>query len=490
MDFVLKANEMRAADIYSSEVLNINTYTLMLNAASALVCEAEKLIEYDKSKKILILCGKGNNGGDGIAALDILIKKGYTVECVAVFGKNFSGAALTAYENCDKRLVFDYSDEIFRSVKDSDLIIDCIFGTGFNGVLKSETAKLISTINLSHAKKISCDVPSGCSCDDGKVFTVAVKADVTVTFAAYKPCFFLYPACDYCGQVIVSDINLPNKSIDFQNPQITLIKDSLIRKLIKSRPENSHKGTFGKVQLVCGSKMMTGAAVLAAKGALRSGVGLVYIESGSYVRKRLQTQLSEPVYVKKKRKTKAGAYVIGCGLGKRSKRLKKLIKQEKSMVVDADALSYLAKHPRIIKKKHCEIILTPHPLELARLCNTTVDIVESDRIKAALVSASDFNSTVVLKGHYTIIATPNGEVYINTTGNSGLAKGGSGDVLSGLIGSLLAQGYSTKESAILGVYLHGKAADNLKIKISEAGMLPSDIPEEIGVLLKNYEVNS
>ncbi len=488
MNFVLKANEMRAADVYAAEVLKIDTYTLMLNAANALVCEAENLVNNDKSKKIIILCGKGNNGGDGIAAFDILIKKGYNAECFTVFGKDFNGAALTAYENCDKSLIIDYNENLLQHIKESDLIIDCILGTGFNGVLKAETAKLISAVNLSNAKKLCCDIPSGCSCDDGKVLTVSVKADVTVTFAAYKPCFFLYPACSYCGKVVVADINLPDMAIKAQNPQITFIDECLVKSIIKPRPENSHKGTFGGVQLVCGSKMMTGAAILAAKGALRSGVGLVYIESGKYVRKRLQTQLSEPVFVKKKRKTKATSYVIGCGLGKRSKRLKKLMKQDKPMVVDADALSYWAKHPRIIKKKHCETILTPHPLELARLCNTSVDVVESDRIKSALTASLDFKSTVVLKGHYTVIATADGKVFINTTGNSGLAKGGSGDVLSGMIGSFLAQGYSAAESAILGAYLHGKAADYLKLNNSEFGMLPSDIPEAVGVLLKDYEV--
>jgi len=489
MEFVLKATEMKAADKYAADVLNIDTYTLMLNAAEALVSEAERLIDFDKNKKILVLCGKGNNGGDGIAAWNLLKQKGYNTDCIAVFGKDFGGAALTAYENCDKRLILDYSEDSIQAIRDSDLIIDCILGTGFDGMLKADTAKLISVINLSHAKKLSCDIPSGCSCDDGKVLTVAVKADVTVTFAAYKPCFFLYPACDFCGKIIVADIGLPIEAVEKQNPRILLINESVIHNILNPRSQNSHKGIFGGVQLVCGSKMMTGAAVLAAKGALRSGVGLVYIESGRYVRKRLQTQLSEPVYVKKKKKTKAVSYVIGCGLGKRSKRLKKLLKQNKSIVVDADALSYLSKYPNIIKEKQCETILTPHPLELARLCNTTVDIVESDRIKAALTAAADFDSTVVLKGHYTVIATSKGDVFINTTGNSGLAKGGSGDVLAGMIGSFLAQGYSPKDSSALGVYLHGKASEFLKTKTSEFGMIPSDIPEAVGILLKNYEIS-
>lgn len=487
MDFVLRAAEMRAADTYAAETVGIDSFQLMLNAAEALANEAEKMIDFDKNKKIIIFCGKGNNGGDGFAAADFLHKKGYKVNVLTVFGRDYINDAKKAYDKCNKDLIFEYNDELTQKIKEADLIIDCIFGTGFNGALKPETAKLITIINSADTKRLCCDIPSGCSCDDGQVLTAAVKADKTVTFAAYKPCFFLYPANEYCGETVVADIGLPEEAITAQNPNIILLTEEKIEGIISKRPQHSHKGTFGGVQLVCGSKRMTGAAVLAAKGALRSGVGLVYIESGRYVRKRLQTQLSEPVYVKKKKKTKCTAYVVGCGAGKRAKRVKKLLKFTKPLVIDADSISYLSKHPGIMKKKHCKTILTPHPLELARLCSTTINAVETDRIKAASVAASEFKSVVILKGNNTLIATPQGNIFINTTGNSGLAKGGSGDVLAGIIGSFLAQGYEPEESALIGVYLHGKAADILKETTSEYGMLPSDLPETVGKLLKKYE---
>lgn len=487
MNFILRAEEMRAADKYASETLGIDSFQLMFNAAEALSTEAEKMIDFDKNKIIIIFCGKGNNGGDGLVTADILSKKSYKVHVYTIFGQEFINDAKKAYDSCDKSIISEYSDDCISTIKEADLIIDCIFGTGFNGALKPETAKLITIINSTEAKRLSCDIPSGCSCNDGTVITAAVKAHKTVTFATYKPCFFLYPSSEYCGETIVADINLPITAITEQSPNIKLLTETDIENIIVKRPQHSHKGTFGGVQLVCGSKRMTGAAVLAAKGALRSGVGLVYIESGRYVRKRLQTQLSEPVYVKKKKKTKSTAYIVGCGLGKKGKRVKRLLKFKKPLVIDADSISYLGKHPNIMKKKHCETILTPHPLELARLCNTTINNVENDRIKAATVAAHEFNSVVVLKGKNSIIATPQGDVFINTTGNSGLSKGGSGDVLSGVIGSFLAQGYSTTESSLIGVYLHGKAADTLKESTSEYGMLPSDLPETIGKLLKKYE---
>ena len=487
MSYILKAAEMRAADKYAAETIGIDSYELMVNAANSLFSEAETMVDFCKEKNILIFCGKGNNGGDGFVAAEFLYKKGYNVKVIILFGRDFENDAKKAYENCIKEIIFDYSEDFISDIKNASLIIDFIFGTGFNGVLKPDIAKLITLINSSSAKKLCCDLPSGCSCDDGKVLTVAVKADKTVTFAAYKPCMFLYPASEYCGEVIVSDIHLPIEAIQSQRPKIRLITESLISEYLQSRPQHSHKGTFGGLQLVCGSKKMTGAAVLAAKGALRSGVGLVYVESGRYVRKILQAQLSEAVYVKKKKKTRNTAYVVGCGSSKQAKRVKKIIRGNKPTLIDADSLTYLSKHSNIIKKKHCETVLTPHPLELARLCGIQLNVIESDRIKAATFAAKEFNSTVVLKGEYTIIASTDGDVFINPTGNSGLAKGGSGDVLAGIIGSFLAQGYSTVESSVIGVYLHGKAADELKEDFSEYGILPSDLPIEVAKLLKNYE---
>ncbi len=487
MNFILRASEMRAADKYAAETIGMDSFQLMLNAANALSDEAEKMINFDKNKKIIIFCGKGNNGGDGLVSAEILNTKGYSVKALTVFGQDYIGDAKKAFDKCSRSIISEYTEAENLEIKSADLIIDCIFGTGFNGNLNPETARLIAVINSSEAKKLCCDIPSGCSCDDGKVNTTAVIADKTVTFAAYKPCFFLYPAKEYCGEAVVADINLPTKAISTQNPNIYLLTNDHIKQMIQKRPQYSHKGTFGGVQLICGSKKMTGAAVLAAKGALRSGVGLVYVESGRYLRKCLQSQLSEPVYVKKKQKTKCTAYVIGCGSGKNAKRVKNLLKTTKPLVIDADAISYLSKHKNIIKKKHCETILTPHPLELARLHNTTVKEIESDRIKATSYAATEFDSVIVLKGNNTVIATPQGKIFINTTGNSGLAKGGSGDVLSGIIGAFLAQGYTPENSALIGVFLHGKAADILKAETSEYGMLPSDIPEIIGKILKQYE---
>ncbi|PWM47476.1 MAG: NAD(P)H-hydrate dehydratase [Clostridiales bacterium] len=260
--------------------------------------------------------------------------------------------------------------------------------------------------------------------------------------------------------------------------------------LIRPRQQNSHKGTFGSVELFCGSRKMTGAAVLCAKAALRSGVGLVYMPLPYAVRKIIQHHLCEPVFNKAKNPT---AIVVGCGLTvRRAKILKKLKKMNLPIVVDADAVTYLSRHMNILEQGGNEkLVLTPHPLEFARLLSggtkgdisTFVPKTEEDRKSTARDFAVKYGLTLVLKGHRTIVATKDGETYVNSTGNSGLAKGGSGDVLAGLLGGLLAQGYSAHDAAILAVWLHGKASEN--IGLSQSAVLPSDICVEIGNMIND-----
>jgi NAD(P)H-hydrate epimerase len=260
-----------------------------------------------------------------------------------------------------------------------------------------------------------------------------------------------------------------------------------VKSLIKPRPENSHKGTFGTLQLFCGSKNMTGAPYLAACGALRCGTGLLYISAKGKLKRILQAKLAEPVFCKMRISPRSTAFVAGCGLGKKAKYVKKILSQSKPAVIDADAINYLAKHKKLLIKKRCEAILTPHVAEMSRLTGKDADMIESDREACAAMAAAQFNCTVVLKGHETVIALPSGETFINTTGNSGLSKGGSGDVLAGMAGAFLAQGYSTRDAAIISVWLHGMAADNLKKNVSKHGLLPSEIPLEAAKILSEFE---
>ncbi len=263
--------------------------------------------------------------------------------------------------------------------------------------------------------------------------------------------------------------------------------ENIIKELIKKRPQDSHKGMFGTLQFFCGSKNMTGAPYLAVSGALRCGVGLVYVSAKGRLKKTLQTRLSEPVFCGMRISGRATAFVAGCGSGKNARFVKKILKQSRPAVIDADAINYLSVRKKLLSTKKCEIVLTPHVMELSRLTGNDAGYISANREKCAAEAAAEFGATVVLKGHETVIAEPSGRIYVNTTGNSGLSKGGSGDVLAGMIGSFLAQGYSPQDAAVISVWLHGKAADRLAVRISEHGLLPSEIPSEAASILRNFE---
>ncbi|MBQ6052849.1 MAG: NAD(P)H-hydrate dehydratase [Clostridia bacterium] len=265
------------------------------------------------------------------------------------------------------------------------------------------------------------------------------------------------------------------------------ITDDTVKAIIKKRPENSHKGTFGTLQLFCGSKNMSGAPYLAASGALRCGVGLLYVSAKGKLRRVLQSRLAEPVFCKLKISPRATAFVVGCGSGKNAKHVKKVLSQSKPAVIDADAITWLSKHKKYLIKKRCETVLTPHEAEMSRLTGKDVSFISQNRELCAAEAAKEFCSVILLKGHETVIALPSGEILINTTGNSGLAKGGSGDVLAGMIGSFLAQGYSAKDAATAAVWIHGKAADILASDVSKHGILPSEIPFAAARLLARFE---
>ncbi len=265
------------------------------------------------------------------------------------------------------------------------------------------------------------------------------------------------------------------------------ITEETVRGILKPRPEISHKGTFGTLQLFCGSKNMTGAPYLAASGALRCGAGLVYISAKGRLKRILQSKLSEPVFCKMKISSRATALLCGCGSAKNAKIAKKILLQSMPSVIDADAITYLSKHKTLFQKKRCKTVLTPHEAEMSRLTGKDIPFISSNRELCACEAAKEFDSVVVLKGHNTVIAAPSGEIYVNTTGNSGLAKGGSGDVLAGMIGSFLAQGYSPLDAAVVSVFLHGKAGDILAEKISLHGLLPSEIPLAAAELLAEFE---
>ena len=440
--------------------------------------------KYDfKGKRVAILCGNGNNGGDGFVIASELSKLGTEVSVFLPLGEPKTNDAKYYFSLLPKNIVFDeFSGEY-------DFIIDAIFGIGLCRKLSDELIKLIEKINNSDAIKIAVDIPSGIDCDTGEVLGAAFKADYTVTFIAPKPCFYLPYSLGYCLDFSVADIGVaPLESNYFVLEEPKLPK----------RPKNSHKGTFGTALLICGSYGMAGAAILAARACLKSGVGIAKCLIPKPIYPILTSSVPEAVCIPARATLKGGlskfvnlnvafaktdAVLFGPGLSNNkniAKILEKLIKKQKNpLVIDADGINALALSIELLKKASAPIILTPHPAEMARLLKTDVKTVEQNRVKIAEDFAKEYNVILVLKGTNTIVADPSGKIWFNVLGNSGMATGGSGDVLAGIIVSLLAQGVSPCEAAKAGVYLHSYAADNAVLKTGEAGLLPSDIIEAL-----------
>ena len=427
-----------------------------------------------KNKKIAVICGCGNNGGDGFVIAKQLNDFGVDVTVVTPLGPPYTENA-KFYRNELKKC------KITEKLSDNfDIIIDALFGIGLNRALDKNCTNLINKINSLNAIRISVDIPSGVSSDDGKIMGSAINADLTVTFIALKPCFLLPAGSDYCGEVVVADIGVMPVDFDY----LTLEKP-----VFEKRRHNSHKGSYG----------MAGAAILSARSALRSGVGIAKCVLPESIYPAFTCAVPEAVCIPVKQNalgtlpsnrlnieeltSKCNAILFGCGVGNNSDILV-LLKDILSnatvpTVLDADGINALCNGIDILKKSKAPVILTPHPGEMARLCNVSVGEIENNRIAVARNFAITHNVILVLKGANTVIASPDGKIRFNTTGNPGMSTGGSGDVLAGIIVSLLAQGLPVDKAVAYAVYLHGKSGDKAAFKKGQRAMLPSDMIDEL-----------
>ena len=502
----LTPEEMRKIDRFAIETLKIPPETLMSAAAKAVyrVFMTEK---QDKAAHIVLLCGKGNNGGDGYALAEMLARNGYRPVCI--HAQDCPPASSQAAHFYDAALESGVPILAFRgqqtidAIAQADIIVDALFGTGFTGAVKQESAEysMIDAANHSSAFRISVDVPSGVNACDGTVSGIAFRADRTVTFAYPKAGAYSYPAREYGGRITVADIGIPNTVIEQASlsPKGMLTDDNDLTCMIPTRKQNSNKGDYGALLAFCGREKMTGAPFLAAMGALRTGIGLLTLASDTTTIRILQTRLAEPVFfpldlssdeavdLLLDKATKSDAFLIGCGLGKSWRMaaiIRKLVTDSPCpIILDADGINTLSGNIHVLKEAKKIPILTPHPLEFSRITEHSVAEIQANRLPFALEFAQEYGAVVVLKGASTIIASPDGRYAVNTTGNPGLAKGGSGDVLAGVIASLTAQGLTPFEAAVCGAYVHGKAGDRLAETISLSGYLPSELPLEIGKCL-------
>jgi ADP-dependent NAD(P)H-hydrate dehydratase / NAD(P)H-hydrate epimerase len=507
---ILTPQQMKAADEFAIFSLRIPSLQLMENAGKSVVEEIKKKIGTLHKKTIVIFCGKGNNGGDGFVIARLAVTEGAEVTVVLMEKENALQG--DAFENFQRLLNYGIEKLDFKQFptskkKNYDIIVDAIFGTSFHGTIKGKYASAIQCINTNKKNLVvSVDIPSGLNAETGEASIPSVKANVTVTFGAPKIGFYIQRAKEYCGDIVISDIGLPKKAIDKNSNGIFLVEKKDVQVSIPKRPFNSHKHTVGKIFILAGSKGMTGAALLCSQSAMRTGTGSVILgipgSQFSIVAKRTLevmpfglNSISEGSLAYsslpeiKKKIDWADVVLLGPGLSQ-NEETQKLIREiiqftSKPMVIDADALNALSNHLEILqKRKSKEIIITPHLGEFSRLVKISSKEIELRKILLGKEFAQKYRLTLVLKGAPTFTFTKNGKIFVNSTGNPGMSTAGSGDVLAGIISSLLSQGNSGEQSAINGVYIHGAAGDHSAKKMGIQGMIASDLIEEIPIIMK------
>ncbi len=505
---LVTAKEMKALDVQAQNDYAMPGILLMDNAAQAVAEAVHEALTALEGERVVIFCGGGNNGGDGLGAARWLQSYGVSVRAFVV------GTALEAVQG-DAALelamftkaggrveaLSTEDDWVLAELAASkaDVLVDALLGTGFHGELEGDVLRACELLNKSEKYILAVDIPTGVNADNGAVCEHAVRADHTVTMALVKTGLLLYPGREYCGDIELADISMPVKLVEEYQSDKYRLTDEIVRELLPLRKANAHKGDAGRVVICAGSPGYTGAAALASDAAVKAGAGLVSLYTPLSSRDVLAIKLTEVMVhgllermpgilgggaasdVASSAEA-ADVLAIGPGLGtsESTQEAVRTILQKITtpVVIDADALTALAGHTEILAAMQAQKVLTPHPGEMARLTGLEIAEIEADRINVAKKYAEQWQAIVVLKGAPTVIGCPNGTVYVNSTGNSSLATGGSGDVLTGIIAGLAAQEISLQEAAICGVYLHGLAAELTGIDIGlAAGELAALLPQ-------------
>lgn len=490
MRYIVSGKEMKLLDKNTSDFYKVPELVLMEQAALGFV---QGLSSLSITGKGIVFCGIGNNGADGLAIARLLIEKDYDIDiCLVKEVWNLSDQTSTSYETqktiCESygyRFISD-THQIFEN--EYDFVIDAVFGVGLSRNITQKYVEIIDTINRINAICIAVDIPSGINADNGNVMGCAVKCDHTITFAFDKLGLELWPGNEYAGEILIANIGITNKSWLEQNPSFAYLETEDIVSLPK-RPKHSNKGTFGKLLIVAGGDDMPGAAIMSAKAAYCNGVGLVKIYTSESNRTTIQSVLPEVIIktyqgqIAAEDVTRelewADAVVIGPGLGMSDNAytlVKRVISECKvPLVIDADALNILSKNNEWMLYNHTDWVITPHLGEFSRLSKLSIEHIQNNLTEVALDYAKRFNCIYVLKDFHTVVANPHGLSYLNLSGNNGMATAGSGDVLTGIIGSFLAQGMPSIEAASYGVFLHGMAGDVACENMGMRSIMASDI---------------
>lgn len=517
MELLATAQQMQEYDRSAIRGCSIPGLLLMENAGRAFVDELERRQGPLTGKHVTILCGKGNNGGDGFVIARHLVNRGALTEVILLCRPSaIQGDAAVNYHSVKKivaaggsrvKITQAATPAAFRPMHSPDIVVDALFGTGFSGDVRGVFAKAINWVNSQRSFVAAVDIPSGVNGTTGIVESKAVRADLTVTMGLAKVGHFIGSGREQSGEVVVADIGIPSFLFQPARNQTYRIGRSDVAERLPVRPRTAHKYNVGKVFMLGGSRSFTGAPFMAALSALRSGPGAVILGVPQSIHPMLVRKLTEVILLPLPETERgtiahtgieavlekcywADAVALGPGMSRDPETdellLSVLSRINKPTVVDADALTALVGKTGMLKRRNAATILTPHAGELARLIGQSAEDIESRRVELARESSRQLQSVVVLKGAPTVTAVPKGLTYLNSTGNPGMATIGSGDVLTGIIAGLLAQGMNPTDAAWAGVWVHGRAGDSAAGERGERSMLAMDILEAVPEVLKEF----
>ena len=497
MRVLVNSTQMKKCDSNTIQHYGVPSLVLMERAALGVVEEVEK--QNLSNSNILVVCGGGNNGGDGFAIGRILSQRGYKVTFVLA-GDKTKASAETKQQI---KICLAYGANILDAIPDMEYgaVIDAVFGIGVNREIQGNYCKIIQRMNRLQAWKVAVDIPSGIHTDTGEVMGIAFQADMTVTFAFEKIGSMIYPGAAYAGKVVVKDIGIGKESfLEEKCTTYCLEKNDIFK--VPKRLNYSNKGTYGKVLVVAGHKNMAGAAFFSGKAAYATGAGLVKVYTEETNQTIIQELLPEAVLETYKAKSEiektlldslswASVIVAGPGIGtdEVSEHMIRIILENAKVpvILDADGLNIVSHHKEWLRERNMPLIVTPHLGEMARLTEKSIFDIQKQLLQVAGEFAKEYNVICVLKDARTVIALPDGTTFINTSGNNGMATAGAGDVLTGVIAGLLAQKMEPMQAASLGVYLHGTGADWMVEKTGTYGMMAQDIIEGIRQVLKEID---
>jgi len=512
MEVILTVDEMRQADAIAIRELGIHGLILMENAGLKAAQVIQSVYGPVAGLRIGIFCGKGNNGGDGFVIGRHLSRMGADVTFWLTGKKqDVKGDAAVNLKIADQLglPIFELEDwDATTGLLEYDLLVDALLGTGLKGEVKGIYAEIIRSLNRFDGPVVAVDTPSGLDCDRGEPLGLCVDADVTVTMGNVKQGMLFYPGRSFVGALYVADLGVPDHVFERIGSRKFLLDLDDYSTLLPARPPDAYKNTFGKVLVLAGSTGLTGAAAMASLSALRSGAGMVILGCPKSLNPIFEEKLTE-VMTTPLPETDAGsisldayealegpfrwAHVLALGPGMSTHPDTKmfvqrvLAEQQKPMVIDADGLNNLADHTGLLARYPAELVLTPHAGELSRLTGLSTDEILENRIQVVREYAGKWGVVLLLKGAPTVIGTPEGDIFLNPSGNAGMATAGSGDVLTGLIAGFLAQGLAAKDAAVLGAFVHGLAGDLAAAELGQRGMTAGDIMDAVPQVLVDLE---